>query len=74
MSNRVMDIGWWRRRRAARLDAPPKDHVHASSDELLAARLRGLRLPSPPSSIRERSKERYREQLGERSARNRWRD
>lgn len=73
MSKRVIDIGS-RRRKAKRYEAPPKDHVYASTDELLAARLRNIRLPEPPPAMRERNRRTYSEWLdSQRGGRNRWR-
>jgi hypothetical protein len=61
----------WRRRRPRPLAAPAKDRLYASGDELLAARLRSVNLPSPPPALRQQTYERW---LNTGSARNRWRD
>lgn len=61
-------------RRAERLDAPAKDHVHMSTEDRLVERLRRMELPKPPPGVRERSLERYREWLNTQQGRNRWRD
>jgi hypothetical protein len=66
-------MGWRQTRRFRRLDAPPKDHVFAATDEFLAERLRGLRLPEPPPALRERNKRSYSEWLDSNPGRNRWR-
>ena len=75
MSKRVTDMSRWRSRRAKqRYAAPPKDsHVYASTDELLAARLRRMRLPEPPPAVRERNRASYSEWLNSQPSRNRWR-
>ena len=73
MGRRDVAGGWWRRRRARRVDAPAKDHVFAAVDEQLTERLRGLRLPKPPSALRERDRRSYGDWLGSASGRNRWR-
>jgi hypothetical protein len=74
MGKRVIDLDWWRRRRPQRLDAPGKGHIYASTDELLEARLRQLRLPEPPPALRERNRRSYSEWLNSQANRNRWRD
>lgn len=74
VSKRETDMGWWRRRRARRIDAPPKDHVYTATDKLLAARLRGLQTPEPPQALRERHERSYGEWLDSAPGRNRWRD
>jgi hypothetical protein len=70
----VIDLDWWRRRRPRRLDAPAKGHIFASTDELLAERLRQVRLPEPPPALRERHLRTYGDWLNSRGGRNRWRD
>ena len=74
MSKRETDLGWWRRRRSRRVDAPPKDHIFAATDELLAARLRQLQTPEPPQALRERNERSYGEWLDSAPSRNRWRE
>jgi hypothetical protein len=69
----VIDMSWWRRR-ARRYDAPDKGRLYASDDELLAQRLRELRLPDPPPGLRERGRQTYGEWLQGRGSRNPWRD
>ncbi|MGH2955730.1 MAG: hypothetical protein ACRDL6_01885 [Solirubrobacterales bacterium] len=61
-------------RKAERLDAAAKDHVHPSTEDRLAERLRRMELPKPPPGVRERSLERYKEWLNTQQGRNRWRD
>ncbi len=56
------------------MDAPPKDHVFSAVDEQLAQRLRQLRLPEPPATLRERDRQSYDVWLKSEAARNRWRD
>jgi hypothetical protein len=73
LTKRVTDMRWWRRQRA-RVDAPPKDHVYAATDELLAERLRGLTTPEPPQALRERNERSYGEWLDSAPGRNRWRE
>jgi hypothetical protein len=68
------EASWWRRRKAARLDAPAKDHVFAAVDEQLAQRLRQMRLPEPPPALRERDRKSYDDWLNSDASRNRWRD
>ena len=63
-------MGVWRRRRAAsdrreRLDAPPKEHVHRSTEEQIIDRLRRMELPEPPPGAKERGLQRYREWLSD---------
>jgi len=74
MDKRPTNLSIWRRRKAQRYDAPPKDHLFASTDELLAERLRRLTLPEPPQAVRERSRASYQEWLDSKPSRNRWRD
>ena len=72
MTRRVIDIQAWARR-LQRYDAPDKGRLYAGDDELLAQRLRELRLPEPPPGFRERNREVYGQWLQGRGARNPWR-
>jgi hypothetical protein len=74
VGKRVIDMDRWRRRRLRRLDAPAKGHIYASTDELLAERLRQVRLPEPPPGLRQRSRRTYDDWLNADANRNRWRD
>jgi hypothetical protein len=74
MSKRVIDLGRWRGKRLRRVDAPAKSHIYASSDELLAQRLRDLRLPEPPPALRERNQRTYSDWLNAQTGRRRWGD
>ena len=74
VNRRTTDTAWWRRRKARRPVRQPKEPVYASGDELLAQRLRELRVPEPPPAVRERNRARYQEWLSSQANRNRWRD
>lgn len=47
--------------------------MFASTDEVLADRLRNVRLPEPPAAMRERNRRGYDEWIGAQASRNRWR-
>lgn len=70
MSKRVVNIDEWRRRE--RQQQPPKQQLYSSIDDLIAKRLREMRLPEPPPAFRERNRHTYREWL-EQAGRNPWR-
>lgn len=75
VSKRPIQNRWWRRRQPKRYDAPPKGHIFASTDELLAERLRNVRLPEPPQALRDRNHRTYSDWLNsQQGGRNRWRD
>lgn len=72
VSNPVVPIDSHRRNQ--RYEAPPKQQLHASLDELIAQRLRDLRLPEPPSAFRDRTRRAYSAWLdGSGGGRNNWR-
>jgi hypothetical protein len=63
-----------RNRRKQRYEAPPKQQLHSSLDEMLAQRLRDLRLPEPPPAFRERTRQTYTDWLeGSGGGHNKWR-
>lgn len=70
---RLTDIRRWPRRAVGRYAAPPKDNVFAASDDMLAQRLRDMRLPEPSPAFRDRSRETYSRWAQARAGRQRWR-
>jgi hypothetical protein len=71
VTRRTKNSDGWRTARG-RYDAPSKETLGAS-DELLAQRLRQLRLPEPPPAYRERNRRSYGAWLEQDAGRNRWR-
>ena len=63
-----------RRRNTERFEAPQKQQLHSSLDEMIAQRLRDLRLPEPPSAFRERTRQTYTDWIDTNGGgRNKWR-
>lgn len=60
-------------RRKDRYEAAPKQQLHASLDEMIAQRLRDLRLPDPPPALRERTRRTYTDWLERGAGRQNWR-